>query len=113
MHNEEKVTRIRRLIADASAEKSKLEHNRHRVVRHIGESFPIEGLQRRAMLKQLDLAATRYGLQQDIDVFVALAGSHTLRGLSTEHLRVLIAWCSATMDRMATGSDCPDSPPAF
>jgi len=112
MHNEERVTRMRQLLAEA-ARQPWYENGRHLLVHHIGQGFPIEALQRRAMIKQLALAASRYGLQPDIDVFVALAGSETTRGLSTEQLRLLTGWCAATMDRMQTGSDCPDAPPAF
>jgi len=111
MHNEERVTRMRRLLADA-IQRPPPEPARPHVV-HVGEGFPIEGLHRRAMIKQLALAGARYGLQGDIEVFVALAGCHSLGGLSTEHLRKLSTWCAATMDRMATGSESPDAPAAF
>ena len=65
------------------------------------------------MVKQVALAASRYGLQGDIDVFVALAGCASIGGLSTDHLQSLTKWCSETMDRMATGGQSPDTPPAF
>ncbi len=65
------------------------------------------------MVKQVVLAASRYGLQSDVDVFVALAGCASVGGLSTDHLQSLTKWCSDTMDRMATGGQSPDTPPAF
>ena len=84
MHNEERVTRMRKLLADASHKPQ--ETRRPHMVRHAGENFPLEVLSRRAMVKQIVLAASRYGLQSDVDVFLALAGCASVGGLSVEHL---------------------------
>ncbi|MDC8012257.1 hypothetical protein [Tahibacter soli] len=111
MQNEERVTRMRKLITEAAH--VPYEPQRLSVVRHAGECFPLEALSRRAMVKQVALASSRYGLQDDVDVFVALAGCASVGGLSTECLQSLTKWCAETMDRMAYDGYGIDAPPAL
>lgn len=81
-------------------------------IRYIGGDLPQDGLQRRAMVKLVQLAGARYGLQDDIDVYLAAAGCATPAGLDTAQLRTLATWVGQAMDRLATAADCPDTPPA-
>lgn len=81
-------------------------------MRYIGGELPQDGLQRRAMVKLVQLAGARYGLQDDIDVYLAAAGCASPAGLDTAQLRALAGWVGQAMDRLATAADCPDTPPA-
>jgi hypothetical protein len=73
---------------------------------------PLENLSRRAMIQHVRLAGARYGLQADIDAYLALADCASLSGLESAQLSSLAEFVSGAMDRMATASDSPDGPPA-
>jgi len=69
-------------------------------------------LRRRAMVKQVAIAASRYGLQADVDAYLAAAGCASLAGLDDAQLDRLAGWVGQEMDRMQTVCDSPDAPPA-
>lgn len=83
-----------------------------RVVRYAGGETPLEGMQRKAMIRHVKLAAERYGLQADIDAYLAVADCASLAGLDLSQLRALASWVGSAMDRLATACDSPDAPPA-
>jgi len=64
------------------------------------------------MVKQLQLAASRYNLQDDIEAYLAAADHASLAGLSDGELTCISDWIAAAIDRMATACDSPDCPPA-
>lgn len=102
----ERVTRMRRLLEDAR----RVEVGGR--IRHLGGELPLDSVQRRALVKHVQLAGTRYGLQEDIDVYLAAAGCATPAGLDIAQLHALASWVGQAMDRLATAADCPDTPPA-
>ncbi len=69
-------------------------------------------LPRRALVKQLALAVARYGLQPEVDAYLAAAGCASLNGLEQAQLERIAAWVTQEVDRMATACDSPDAPPA-
>lgn len=104
-----RVARIRQLLSESVASDS----------RPILGDFPTpsaysitESLRRRAMVMQIRMAARNYGLQDDIDTYIAAAGVDALADLSTKQLDWLCSWLSDAMDRMTYACDHPDAPPA-
>jgi hypothetical protein len=69
-------------------------------------------VRRRAMVRNIDLAAKHYGLRQEIDAFLATADCASVAGLDDQHLQALSTWLSGVMDRLATAADHPDAPAA-
>lgn len=78
----------------------------------LGNGVVTGALRRRAMVKQVALATERYGLQLDVDAYLAAAGVASIAGLDSSRLEVLARWVEGVMDRMATACDWPEAPPA-
>ena len=111
MRDEAKVSRMRRLIAEAvPATPPAL--GRHFSLFKAHSPIVTGPLRRRAMIKQVQLAARHYDLHGEVEAFLAAAGVASLAGLEFQHLEVLTAWIESHMDRMATACDSPDAPPA-
>jgi len=104
-----RVARMRTLLTEA-APSTPPQPGRFFAV--LGNSVVAGPLRRRAMVKQIALATERYGLQLDVEAYLAAAGVATVAGLDTPHLEVLARWVEQTMDRMTHACDWPDAPPA-
>lgn len=112
MYTEAQVTRMRRLLAQAVPAAPPAINRHFSLFR--GLNPVLTGpLRRRSMIKQVQLAARHYDLGDDVDAFMAAAGVSSLAGLEMHHLELLAGWLEGTMDRIATGCDSPDAPPAF
>jgi hypothetical protein len=102
------VTRVRQLLREAAQTGFKPAEN--------GFASHVEGirgpLRRRAMVKRVRLAAAYYGLDAEIDAFLAEAGCASLSGLDDVRLRALSGWLGAAMDRLQVVADHPDAPAA-
>ncbi len=98
-----RITRMRRLLDQAAPSEPP---------RHVLGGIVHGPLRRRAMTKQIGLAAARYGLQLDVDAYLAAAGVASLAGLDTTQLERLAEWAAQEMDRQATACDSPYAPPA-
>jgi len=69
-------------------------------------------VRRRAMVKQIDLAAKHYDLRQEVDAYLAQCDCASVAGLDDSKLKALSHWMDGVMGRLATACDHPDSPPA-
>lgn len=69
-------------------------------------------VRRRAMVKQIDLAAKHYNLRQEVDAFLAKRDCASVAGLADAELKALSSWVSGVMDCLATCCDHPEEPPA-
>lgn len=102
------VSRVRALLRDAAQARFKQPEN--------GFAARIEGIRgpmrRRAIVKNIELAAGHYGLGADVDAFLAEAGCASVAGLDDQRLRALSGWLGAAMDRLAVAADHPNAPPA-
>lgn len=110
MTREERVSRMRALLA--SAVQAKPDAVSTGIVFLRTPTPPERSIRRRAMVKQIQLAAGRYNLQEDIDAYLAAADRASLSGLSDAELARISDWVGAAIDRMATACDSPDAVPA-
>lgn len=102
MLNEERVKQMRKLLVSFTGSSTKEGASpRIPVVGNLGT----EGLRRRAMVKQIQLAGARYHLQLDIDAFLAAAGASSPSGLDTQKLSILAEWVAKTVDQFQTAAD--------
>ena len=109
MGKEERVTRMRALLANAA--KSSLDAVSNDILRQ-PLAPPVKAIRRRAMVKQLRLAAARYNLQDDVEAYLAAADRASLAGLNDNELGAISQFVGAAIERMAIGCDSPDAPPA-
>jgi len=104
-----RVARMRSLLAEAAPSAPP---QPGRFFSLLGNAIITGPLRRRAMVKQVALATERYGLQMDVDAYLAAAGVASLAGLDGPRLELLARWVEGVMDRMAYACDWPESPPA-
>lgn len=104
-----RVARMRTLLAEAAPSTPP---QPSRFFTLLGNGIVTGPLRRRAMAKQIALATERYGLQADVEAFLAAAGVVSIAGLDSARLEVLARWVEGVMDRMATACDWPEAPPA-
>jgi|SRR5581483_31019 len=69
-------------------------------------------LRRRAIVKNIDLAAKHYDLRQEVDAFLAERDCASVAGLNDRELRALSRWLDGVMERLSTCCDHPDFPSA-
>jgi hypothetical protein len=109
MYTEANVTRMRRLLSEATQPSFNGSEVRT-LVRESERFWPsalVGAMRRRAIIKQIALATSCYGLREDVDAFLAAAGVASLAGLDDARLDTLASWLAGAMDRIST---CCDSP---
>lgn len=109
MFDQARVTRMRQLLAEAVPETPP---DPGRFLSLQANCIVAGPLRRRVLAKQVKLATRDYGLQDDVDAYLAAADCASLAGLTLPQLLVLALWLEKVMDRMATACDSPYAPPA-
>jgi hypothetical protein len=69
-------------------------------------------LKRRAMIKQVQLAAKHYDMQLEIEAYLAEADCASLAGLSDRQLHTLANWTASVIECLAVVADYAGAPVA-
>jgi hypothetical protein len=69
-------------------------------------------IRRRTLLGQIHMLARHYGLTDEVDAFVAVAGHHVIQSLDNDELEALQGWLARWVDDMQSACDSAYAPPA-
>lgn len=101
--NEARVTRVRRLLADASVPDIATVHRKR---------GPLGLTRRRFLIQQARLLAARYSLQEHMQTFIYAADHVDVTGLDVDQLERLMAHLEQLGASLDTACDAKGAPPA-